>query len=68
MLNYRVARAFKKWVSKLRATRELQHGMQLQRSHLEILDLETGAQIVIEVRAHQSCPLTQSCSLTLCSS
>ena len=66
MLNYRMARAFKRWVSKLRATRELQHGMQLQQSHLEILDLETGAQIVVEVRAHHSCPRARArCSVTL---
>jgi hypothetical protein len=40
--------------------------MQLQQSHLEILDLETGAQIVVEVRAHHSCPRARArCSVTL---
>jgi hypothetical protein len=67
MFNYRMARAFKRWVSKLRATRELRHGMQLQQSHLEILDLETGAQIVPKfvhiIPAHVHVPDAQSRSL-----
>ncbi len=46
MLNFCIARSFRRWVSKMLATRQLKHGLQMQQSHLELLDLQTGAHVI----------------------
>ena len=47
MINFCVARSFRRWVSKVLATRQLKHGLQMQQSHLELLDLQTGAHMIL---------------------